>query len=184
MIINPKKTHSMTIATRQKHQLLPLSFDLLQHGVKVEQVAEHRLLGIIIDNKLRWDTHTDTLCKTLSKRVFLLSKLKYIAGTDTLKLFFNAHIDYASIVWGGCSDAIKKQLNSLLRRAGKLILPDKNLTTDQKLNKIGILSLHNWTRVFLCIGHLPTMRQCTYLACTKLLTLAPGTTISSYQSQE
>ena len=81
MVINPKKTHSMTIATRQKHQLFPLSFDLLLHGVKVEQVAEHRLLGIVIDNKLRWDTHTDTLCKTLSKRVFLLSKLSYIVDT-------------------------------------------------------------------------------------------------------
>ena len=55
MVINPKKTHSMTIATRQKHQLLPLSLDLLLHGVKVEQVAEHRLLGLIIDNKLRWE---------------------------------------------------------------------------------------------------------------------------------
>ena len=75
MVINPKKTHSMTIATRQKHQLLPLSLDMLLHEVKVEQVAEHRLLGIIIDNKLQWDTHTDILCKTLSKRVFLLSKV-------------------------------------------------------------------------------------------------------------
>ena len=91
-VINPKKTHSMTIATRQKHQLLPLSLDLLLHGVNVEQVAEHRLLGIIIDNKLLWDIHTDTLCKTLSKRVFRLFKLKYIVDTDTLKLFFNAHI--------------------------------------------------------------------------------------------
>ena len=83
VVNNPKKTHTMTIATRQKHQLLLLSIDLLLHGVKVKQVAEHRLLGIIIDNKLRWDTHTDTLCKTLSKRVFLLSKLKYIVDTDT-----------------------------------------------------------------------------------------------------
>ena len=69
--------------------------------MKVEQAAEHRLLGIITD-KLRWDTHTDTLCKTFSKRVFLLSKLKRIVDTDTLKLFFNAHIkshiDYASVV--------------------------------------------------------------------------------------
>ena len=70
-------------------------------------------------------------------------------------------------MWGGCSDALQKKkkkrerekkkkkerererererkerLNSLLRRSGKLILPDKNLTTDQKLSKIGILSLH------------------------------------------
>ena len=53
MVISPKKTHSMTLSTRQKHQLLPLSLDLLLHGVKVEQVAEHRLSGIIIDNKHR-----------------------------------------------------------------------------------------------------------------------------------
>ena len=45
-------------------------------------------------------------------------------------------------MWGGCSDALKKRLKSLLRRARKLILPDKNLTNDQQLNKIGILSLH------------------------------------------
>ena len=145
MVINSKKTHSMTIATRQKHQLLPLSLDLLPHGVKVEQVAEHRLLGIIIDNELRWDTHTDTLCKTLSKRVFLLSKVKYIVDSDTLKLFFSAHItshtDYASVLWGCCSGALRKRLNSLLKRSSKLILPDKNLTTDQKLNMIGILNL-------------------------------------------
>ena len=180
----------MTIATKQKHQLLPLSLNLLLHGVKVEKVAEHRLLGIIIDNKLRW--HTDTLCKTLSKRVFLLSKLKYIVDTDTLKLFFNAHvkshIDYASVVWGGCSDALKKRLNSLLRRSGKLILLDKNLTTDQKLNKIGILNLHKQLDynkgVFLCIGLLLTMRQCTYLASTKLPTLSPETNTFSRQSQE
>ena len=75
MVINPNKTHSVRIATRQKHQVLPLSLDLLLHGVKVEQVAEHRPLGIIIDNKLRWDTHTDTLFKTLSRRVVLLSKV-------------------------------------------------------------------------------------------------------------
>ena len=123
MVINPKKTHSMTIATRQKHQLLPLLLDLLLHGVKVEQVAEHRLLGRIIDNKLRWDTHTDTLCRTLTKRVFLLSKLKYIVHTDTLKLFFNAHvkshIDYASVVWGSCSDALKKTIKFSTKKIRK-----------------------------------------------------------------
>ena len=134
VVINPKKTHSMTIATGQKHQLLHSSLDLLLHGVKVEQVAEHRLLGIIIDNKLRWDInfggiHILTHCAKHSLSVSSFY-LKYIVDTDTLKLFFNAHIkshiNYASVVWGGYSDALKKRLNSLLRRSGKLILPDKN----------------------------------------------------------
>ena len=145
MVINPIKTKSMTIATRQKHQLSPLPLDLVLNGVKIDQVSEHRLLGITIDNKLRWDSHTNNVCKTVSRRVFLLSKLRYIVDIDTRKLFFNArikpHIDYASVVWGGCSDVFDKRLNSLHRRAVKLIFPDTTLTTDQKLKDMRIMSL-------------------------------------------
>ena len=49
MVINPIKTKSMTIVTRQKHQLSPLPLDLVLNGAKIDQVSEHRLLGIIID---------------------------------------------------------------------------------------------------------------------------------------
>ena len=136
MVINPIKTESMTIATRQKHQLSPLPLVFVLNGAKIDQVSEHRLLGITIDNKLRWDSHINNLCKTVSRRVFLLSKLRYIVDIDTRKLFFNAHIkphiDYASVVWDvwdRCSDVIKKIFNSLQRRAVKLILPDTTLLT-------------------------------------------------------
>ena len=76
MVINPIKTKSMTITTRQKHQLSPLPLDLVLNGAKIDQVSEHSLLGITIDNKLRWDSHINNVCKTVSIRVFLLSKLR------------------------------------------------------------------------------------------------------------
>ena len=126
-VINPIKTKSMTVVTRQKHQLSPLPLDLVLNGAKFDQVSEHHLLGITIDNQLRWDSHTNTERKTVSIRVFLLSKLRYIVDIDTRKLFFNAHIkphiDYASVLWEGCSDVLKNRLNSLHRRAVKLIFP-------------------------------------------------------------
>ena len=104
-------------------------------------MSEHRLLGITIDNKLRWDSHINNVCKAVSRRVFLL----YIVDIDTRKLFFNAHIkphiDYASVVLDGCSDVLKKRLNSLHRSAVKLIFPDTTLTTDQKLKEMRIMSL-------------------------------------------
>ena len=50
MVINPIKTKSMTVATRQKHQLSSLPLDLVLNGAKIDQVSEHRLLGINIDN--------------------------------------------------------------------------------------------------------------------------------------
>ena len=60
-------------------------------------------------------------------------------------MFFNAHvkphIDYEPVVWDGCSDVLKKILNSLQRRAVKLIFPDTTLTTDQKLKEMRIMNL-------------------------------------------
>jgi len=103
MVINPIKTKSMTIPTRQKYQLSPLPLDLVLNGAKIYQVSEHRLLGLTIDNKHRWDSHINNVCKTVSRRGFLLSKLRYIVDIETRKLFFNArikpHIDYASVVY-------------------------------------------------------------------------------------
>ena len=145
MVINPIKTGSMTIVTRQKHQLSPLPLDLVLNGAKIDQVSEHRLLGITIENKLRWDSHITNMCITVSRRVFLLSKLRYVVDIDTRKLFFNAHIkphiDYASVVWDGCSDVLKKILHSLHRRAVMVILQDTTLTTDQKLKQMRRMSL-------------------------------------------
>ena len=145
IVINLTKTKSVTIATRQKHQLSPLPLSHIVNGVKIDQVSEHHLLGITIDNKLRWDSHINNVCKTVSRQVFLLSKLRYIVDIDTRKLFFNAHIkphiDYASVMWDGCSDVLKKILNSLHRRAVKLILPDTTPTTDQKLKEMRIMTL-------------------------------------------
>ena len=95
---------------RKTPSYLP-AFTVLK-GAKIDQVSEHRLLGITIDNKLRWDSHINDVCKTVSRRVLLLPKLRYIADIDTRKLFFIArikpHIDYVSVVWDGCSDVLKK----------------------------------------------------------------------------
>ena len=74
-----------------------------------------------------------------------MSRLRYIVNIDTRKLFFNAHIkphiDYASVVWDGCSDVLKKRLYSLSRRSVKLIFPDTTLTIDQKLKEMRIMNL-------------------------------------------
>ena len=145
MVLNPKKTESMVIATRQRHQLSPLALKLSVDSHPVAQVTEHRLLGVIIDSQLKWQSHINQVCKNVSRNVFLLSKLKQFVDKDTRKMFFNAHIrshiDYCSTVWDGSSEVHLKRLDSLYRRAAKQILPDPTLTTDEKLCKLDILPL-------------------------------------------
>ena len=63
-------------------------------GWKLISLTEHRPLRIAIDNnnnsKLLSESHN--VCKTISARVFLLSKLRFIVDIDTRKRFFNAHV--------------------------------------------------------------------------------------------
>ena len=99
-------------------------------------------------------------CKSMSKNC-LFSLSCYISSTSiSLKILYNAHIiphiNYASVVWDGCSEVHFKKIikKSLHRRAGKLILPDPSLSTEQKVSALGILSLPQQLtmRKYLCIN--------------------------------
>ena len=59
MLLNPEKTKSMVVATRQKHQrgLPPLR--LMLNSQVIEQVSEHRHLGVILDDHFKWQAILD-----------------------------------------------------------------------------------------------------------------------------
>ena len=59
MVVHPHKTKYMVLTTRQKHQRRPLTFNLTLGKSPVQQVREHRVLGIIIDAELKWHSHID-----------------------------------------------------------------------------------------------------------------------------
>ena len=80
MLINPVKTKSMIITTRQKHQLSDLSLKLSVDGQNIENVTEHRLLGLIVDYKFRWQAQTKHIIimqKHVKKTVSFFSTAVY-----------------------------------------------------------------------------------------------------------
>ena len=145
MCFPPEKTKCMAITTRQKHQRSPLCLKLEVNPETVKQVKEHRVLGLTIDDELKWQSHVSNVCKTISKNVFLMSRLKRYVNSQTLRILFNSHImphiNFSSTVWDGCSEIHLSELNSLHRRAAKLLNPDKNLTTDEKQEALSNLPL-------------------------------------------
>ena len=145
MVIHPDKTTSMLIATRQKQQLTDLKLTLFIGNKAIEQVKNHKMLGIHIDSKLTWQTHLQHLTKRLSKNVYLLAKLRKIIDAEHLKLFYDAHImshlNYASTIWDGCSQDTFNSINRQHRRAIKLISTINNTTTENKMQNLNILPL-------------------------------------------
>ena len=136
MCLHPEKTKCMVIATRQKHQRSPLRLKLDINSKTVVQVKEHRVLGITIDDEFKWQSHVSNICKTVSKNIFLMSQLQHYVSSQTLKIFYSSHIlpriSFSSTVWDGCGETHLNRLNSLHSRAAKLLLPEKNSSTDEK----------------------------------------------------
>ena len=91
-LIHPVKTNSMIITTRQKYQLSDLLVWLSLDGQNIFNVTEHRQLGLIVNNKFRWQAQIEHICKSMSKKLFLLSQLQHIININTRKFFHNAHI--------------------------------------------------------------------------------------------
>ena len=149
MAIHPTKTECMVITSWQKRQheceLDPLELKLSLQGQPIAQVSHHKLLGVIIDEDLRWQHHIDRMCKKISSNLYLLAKLRPFVDVKSRLMFYNAHIkshfDYASTVWDGSADVHIGRLDSLNRRAAKLISDLNGSTTDQKLYQLKLLPL-------------------------------------------
>ena len=75
----------------------------------------------------------------------LMSQLKRYVSSQTLKIFYSSHIiphiSCSSIMWDGCGETHLIKLNLLHRRAAKLLLPDKNSSTGEKMKARSILRL-------------------------------------------
>ena len=146
MIIHPGKTKSMVITTRQKHQIQPLKIKVHIGQDTIEQVDHHKVLGVILDEELRWERHIDSIASKISRNLYLLFKLKPYMDTVSMKTFYYAHclshMNYCSNVWGNAKQVYIKKLSRLHRRAANLLLPVPSLSTDDKLMKLDILPLN------------------------------------------
>ena len=124
MALDPTKTKRMLMATRQTLETTaPLKPKLRDH----EQVSKHRLLGVTVDEQLKWQTHMNSICRTVSRNIFLLSKQSH---KPKLAFFFAnvmSHINYVSNAWDRCACVHMKQLYSLHKRAIKFLKPNPNM---------------------------------------------------------
>ncbi|XP_044766524.1 uncharacterized protein LOC123322632 [Coccinella septempunctata] len=99
--LNVDKSHRMIVAGNEAPQCI-------------------RLLGVTVDNRLTWNTHTTSLLKRLSTAIFTIRRMREVAGTDISRLtyFANFHqtATYGIILWGhssGLIDVLLKQKEAI-----------------------------------------------------------------------
>ena len=146
MSLHPQKTKYMLITTRQKRQNIKNNpHSLLIGNDAIAEVEEHKVLGVNIDNNLSWAHHVRSLCKTMSRKIYLLNRIKHFLDPHSRLLFFNAYIqtitDYCSTIWDSASANILKPLYSLHRRALKSILLKQSSLVLDDYKKLKMLPL-------------------------------------------
>ena len=66
---------------------------------KIQCVKQYKLLGVNLDNNVKWSFHVDNIHKKLANKVLLLRRIKPYITLEMRKLYYNSYIlpiiDYA-----------------------------------------------------------------------------------------
>ena len=140
----------------------------------LERVSSCKLLGLWIDDDLKWKTNTEYLVKNVVKRLHFLKILKgYNAPREDLKTFYISAIrsilEYGTKIWhGSLTEKQSNDIERIQRRGMKIICPEK--TYEQALIECGMETLEN-RREKMCIKLINDMKDLIH----KLNELLPPT---------
>lgn len=101
------------------------NLNMMLHGDQLQRVNTGPYLGVQIDQYLKWDYHVQQLCKRISGKLAVLSRLRKVLSPELLRRQYikciQPCIDYAISVWGVCSERNKNMVTRLQHRAARII---------------------------------------------------------------
>ena len=127
----------------------------------LERVLSCKLLGLWIDDDLKWKTNTEYIVKNAAKRLHFLKILKGCnAPREDLKTFYISAIrsilEYGTKIWhGSFTEEQSKNIERIQRRGMKIICPEQ--TYEQALIECGMEPLEN-RREKMCIKLINDMK--------------------------
>ena len=138
MIVNPEKFQAMIL---QKNESNNKSYRLEVGDDKIEISNSVKLLGINIDNKLKFDDHISELCKKASMQLNAISRLQKFMGQKEkeaiITSFIYSNFNYCPLVWHFCSCKSSQKIEQIQKRCLRIILNDYTSDYETLLEKSG-----------------------------------------------
>ena len=76
----------------------------MMKGKTVQYVSTTKFIGVIIDNKLKWNDHIIYIKNEISKSIGIISKMRQYFDRTTLKKLYNTfvfpYLIYCCEIWG------------------------------------------------------------------------------------
>ena len=142
MKLNAKKTKDMWISFKAA---IPEPPSLKIGDNTIERVNTFKLLGLWINDTLKWNTHIEEITKKANKRLFYLrecrrANLPTKVGLTCYKTKLRPVLEYAAPIWGGLPQYLTDELESIQTRSLKIIgLPSDSLQSlEQRRDNLAI----------------------------------------------
>ena len=151
MIANPEKFHAIVVT---KNRANNLNINVSINGKNIKSEPWVKLLGIKIDNKLKFDLHIADLCNKASGQLNALIRLKpflnFKAKSILIQSFEYANFNYCPLIWHFSSAESLLKIEAIQKRALRFIYYDNESTYEELLLKAGKTTMNIYRLKVLC----------------------------------
>ena len=143
MQLNGDKCKLMMISTKPNN-VEKCSVNVNRQIIKEEDKV--KLLGVTIDNQLKFDDHIKNMCKEAGKKINALARIAPYLNEDKRKLLMKTFVltffNYCPLVWMYCSRKNNKLINNIHERALRIAYNDFSSNFEQLLLKDNTVTNH------------------------------------------
>ena len=141
MCANPSKFQIMFLGLKRKNKLC-----LNINGQLIPSSEHVKLLGVTIDNTLKFDTHVLVKCKKFNKTLHGFNRLSPYFEENTSKLLLNpvitSNFSYCPLNWLLYSKAANNEINRTHKRALRTLYRDYESNFEEILDRDDTKTIH------------------------------------------
>ena len=141
MVVSPKKFQLMFLGLKRKQGLR-----LNIQGSKIVVQDHVKLLGIEIDNKLKYDKRVQTLCQKVNKKTSAFSRLNMYTSREQALSICNvvilSNFNYCPLVWLFCNKGANKKIDYAHKRALRILHNDYGSSFQSLLARSNSFTIH------------------------------------------
>ena len=136
---NAKKCKAMHFGNKNPNHTYTLN------GQQLDSITSEKDLGVMVDNELKFHVHTAAVTKKANQMLGVIKRTYKTRDAITISTLYKSmvrpHLEYGNAIWGPCYMGDLKKVESVQRRATKLIPHLHDLPYEDRLRALDLPSM-------------------------------------------
>ena len=162
MMANPNKFRAILL-NKSKSTHVRETVNIGNQKTESLYLSAVKLLGIEIDDKLNYNNHRSTICRSATNQLHALIRLRHFLGIEERKAAIQSYVlsnfNYCSLVWMLSSVKSLNKIENLQKRAIRFTLSDYESSYDELLRLSGSCAINVRLKRNLCVEIYKTLND-------------------------